>query len=54
MGGSLAEKYGAKLSLLHVISKVVEEVFTEGGVLVGSILSFHGVRAPGTQPLRDS
>ncbi|HEX9870129.1 MAG TPA: universal stress protein [Candidatus Tectomicrobia bacterium] len=51
-GGSLAEKYGAKLLLLHVIPKSVEEVFREGGVFVSSTSSFHEVRAPDTQSFR--
>jgi nucleotide-binding universal stress UspA family protein len=51
-GASLVEKYGAKLLLLHVIPKAVEEVFPEGGAFVSSTSSFHEVRAPGTQPFR--
>jgi len=51
-GASLAEKYGAKLLLLHVIPKAVEEVFREGGAFVSSTSSFHEVRAPGAQSFR--
>jgi nucleotide-binding universal stress UspA family protein len=51
-GASLAEKYGAKLLLLHIIPKSVEEVFPEGGAFVSPTSSFHEVRAPGTQPFR--
>jgi len=51
-GASLAEKYGAKLPLLHVIPKSVEEVISEGGAFVSPTSSFHEVRAPGTQSFR--
>jgi nucleotide-binding universal stress UspA family protein len=51
-GVSLAEKYGAKLLLLHVIPKAVDEVFPEGGAFVSPTPAFHEVRAPGTQPFR--
>jgi glycine betaine transporter len=51
-GASLAGKYGAKLLLLHVIAKAVEEVFPEGGAFVSPASSFHEVRAPGPQAFR--
>jgi nucleotide-binding universal stress UspA family protein len=49
-GASLAEKYRAKLLLLHVIPKAVEEVSPAGGGFVSPTASFHEVRVPGTQP----
>jgi universal stress protein A len=49
-GASLAEKYGAKLLLLHVIPRSVEEVFPEGGAFVSPTSSFHEVKTPDAQP----
>jgi universal stress protein A len=51
-GASLAEKYKAKLLLLHVIPKAVEEVFPENEVFSSPTSSFHEVKTPGTQPSR--
>lgn len=55
-GASLAEKYGTKLLLLHVILKAVEEVYPEGVGLVSPTSSFYGRLAPsspthGRQPI---
>jgi nucleotide-binding universal stress UspA family protein len=51
-GASLAEKYGGKLLLLHVIPKAVEEVFPEGGAFVSPTSSFSEVKTPDTQSFR--
>jgi nucleotide-binding universal stress UspA family protein len=51
-GASLAEKYGAKLLLLHVIPRAVEEVFREGGTFVSPTSSFHEVKTLDIQPSR--
>jgi nucleotide-binding universal stress UspA family protein len=51
-GASLAEKYGAKLLLLHVIPKAVDELLPERGAFVSASLC-GGVSAPGTQPFRN-
>ena len=46
-GASLAEKYGAKLLLLHVIPTAVEEVYPEGGGVMAPTPSYYEMRAPG-------
>jgi nucleotide-binding universal stress UspA family protein len=46
-GASLARKYGAKLLLLHVIAKAVEEVYPEGAGLMGPTPPYYDGRAPG-------
>jgi nucleotide-binding universal stress UspA family protein len=46
-GASLAEKYGAKLLLLHVIPKAVGEVYPEGTGFVSPISSSYEGMAPG-------
>jgi nucleotide-binding universal stress UspA family protein len=46
-GASLAEKYGAKLLLLHVIPNAVEEVYPEGTGSMSPTPSYYEVRAPG-------
>jgi universal stress protein A len=51
-GASLAEKYGAKLLVLHVIAKTVEEVFPRGGAFVSSTSSFTEVKTPDPHSLR--
>jgi universal stress protein A len=51
-GASLAEKYGAQLLLLHVLSKAVEEVYPKEEAFFSSTPSFHEVRTPETQALR--
>ena len=51
-GASLAEKYGAKLLLLHVISKAVEEVFPQGGASFTPTSSFSEVKTLDTYSLR--
>jgi nucleotide-binding universal stress UspA family protein len=51
-GASLAEKYGAKLLLLHVISNAVEEVFPDDRAFVSPTSSLHEVRSPGSPPFR--
>jgi nucleotide-binding universal stress UspA family protein len=51
-GASLAEKYAAKLLLLHVISKAVEEVFPQGGASITPTSSFSEVKTPDTHALR--
>jgi nucleotide-binding universal stress UspA family protein len=51
-GASLAEKYGAKLLLLHAIPKAVEELSREGETFVSSTSSFQEVRAPDAQSFR--
>ena len=51
-GASLAEKYAAKLLLLHVISKAVEEVFPQGEPSITPTSSFSEVKTPDTHSLR--
>ena len=46
MGASLAGKYGAKLLLLHVIPKAVEEVYPRGAGFAGPTSSYDEVMAP--------
>jgi universal stress protein A len=46
-GASLAGKYGAKLLLLHVIPKAVEEVYPQGAGFAGPTSSYSEVMAPG-------
>jgi nucleotide-binding universal stress UspA family protein len=49
-GASLAGKYGARLLLLHVIPKAVEQVFPEGAGFVSPTSSFSEGMAVGSQP----
>jgi nucleotide-binding universal stress UspA family protein len=51
-GASLAEKYAAKLLLLHVIPKSVEEVFPESEAFASPTSSFLEVKTPDTQSSR--
>jgi nucleotide-binding universal stress UspA family protein len=51
-GASLAEKYGGKLLLLHVIPKAAEEVFPECGSFGSPASSFSEVKTPDTQSFR--
>jgi nucleotide-binding universal stress UspA family protein len=51
-GASLADKYGAKLLLLHVIAKAVEEVYPEGGAFVTATSAFSEVKTPESHPVR--
>ena len=46
-GASLAGKYAAKLLLLHVIPKAVEEVYPRGAGFAGPTSSYDEVMAPG-------
>jgi nucleotide-binding universal stress UspA family protein len=46
-GASLAGKYGAKLLLLHVLPKAVEEVYPDGIGLVSPTSSYYEGMAPG-------
>ena len=46
-GASLAGKYGAKLLLLHVIPKAVEEMYPEGTGFVSPTSSYYEGMAPG-------
>jgi nucleotide-binding universal stress UspA family protein len=46
-GASLAEKYGAKLLLLHVIPNAVDEVYSGGTELRSPTLSYYETMAPG-------
>jgi nucleotide-binding universal stress UspA family protein len=47
MGGSLAGKYGAKLLLLHIIPKAVEEKYPQGAGFASSTSSDYEVMTPG-------
>lgn len=49
-GASLAEKYGARLLMLHVIPKAVEEVRPEGATLISPMATFYEGMTPGSLP----
>jgi nucleotide-binding universal stress UspA family protein len=51
-GADLAAKYGAKVLLLHVIPKAVEEVHPKGSGWEGIPASFYEGMAPGRLPFR--
>lgn len=54
-GASLATKYGAKLILLHVIPKAVEEIYPSGPEWIGPFTPpsyYYEGMAPGTRPRR--
>jgi nucleotide-binding universal stress UspA family protein len=46
---SLAEKFGARLLLLHVIGKAVEEVYLQGTLFAVLAPAYYGGMAPGSQ-----